>query len=372
MQPHYSKSEIVHRYFWTNNFRLTLGLGFFIVLILLNVFRIELPVNVFVMMVVGLFVLFYSILTLYYLQTEKASLTELVFLTTFLSVVDLFMITIFIYFSGGYASLYFVGYFLFVALVPFWAPYFKNSPNAWAAIASGFYITLLGATMLGFLPYIDLSGNVSSLDPALARASFVNMLIIPVILLAFAQGQYYVLRYLRQERVDMERGLAHEKDVEKQYAAFSSVFWILTHVHRSEQMLDEALDKILKILDLKSGMIMLLDPRRGISCGVNKGVPEQICQAFKGKRLTEVDALFSNLKGIFLGKEFIQKEFIRKLVFRQRTMGFLVLFSRDESVDISAGLNKMLDAVADEMAAAIFYAKFFKALPKGRQDKNEE
>jgi len=371
MQPHYSKSEIVNRYFWTNNFRLTLGLCFFIVLVILNILRVQLPVNIFVMMMVGLFVLFYSIITFYYLLTQKASLTELIFLTTFLSVADLFMITIFVYFSGGYASLYYVGYFLFVALVPFWAPYFKNAPDIWALIASGFYIALLGATTFNFLPYVNPSGDVLSMTPALIKSSLLNMFIIPAILMAFAHGQYFVLRYLREERAGLEKDVTQQKDVEKQYSAFSSVFWILTHVYRREQMLEEALAKILKILNLRSGMILLLDPRRGINCAVRQGVPESLCQAFTGKKLTEVDALFANLKGIFLGKEFIQEEFIRKLVWRRRTVGFLILFSREATRQITPGLSNMLDAVADEMAAAIFFTKFFKALPKGKKGQDE-
>ncbi|MFH1347130.1 MAG: hypothetical protein ABIH22_00385 [Candidatus Margulisiibacteriota bacterium] len=360
MYPRYTKAEITDRCSWTNNFRIILGTVFFVILVLLNLFRIELPGYIFVLSLIGLFVFFYGLLTYYYLSSQKISLNEVIFLSAFLSVMDLLVATVFVYFSGGYQSPAFVAYFIFLAIVPFWAPYLPFSPFFWAVFCSFFYDVMLLLTAAEIIPYISLHSGVSSLSPAIRQAIAVNAVVVPIMLLGFAFGEYMILKYLRGKRGELEEELDHEKDLERRYASFASVFWILTHVLRIKEMLTEALEKMLEILSLRSGMILILDPKKGAVCSAIKGIPDDVVKAICGKQVKEIDDIFTNLQGIFLGKEFIQKELIKKLTFHRKTVGFLILFSKEGGMRISSELKEMLDAVADEMAAAIYYGKLLR------------
>lgn len=362
MYPRYSKAEIIDRYYWTNNFRIILGIAFFAIFILFNFFRVDLPENIYVLMLIGLFILFYGLLTYYYLKAQNVSLNEIIFLSTFLVIMDLLCLTVFVYFSGGHQSLAFIGYFLVVAVVPFWAPYIIFSPLFWALFSAFLYDGLLLLVATKAIPFIALHQGVTSLGPADIKGISVNAITIPTVLILFAIGEIMILKYMRSERAGLEERLDHEKEVEKRYASFSSVFWILTHALGTRQMLKEALDKLLEILSLRSGMILLLDPKKGAVSNATRGIPEEMVQAIRGKQVKEIDDIFANLQGIFVGKEFIQKELIKKLVFHGKTMGFLILFSKEDSLRVSSDLRDMLDAVADEMAAAVYYGKLFRRI----------
>lgn len=362
MYPRYTKAEIIDRYYWTNFFRIILGAAFFFILVLFNFFAIELSENILFLMVIGLFVLFYGLLTYYYLEKQKVALNEIIFLSTFLSIVDLIVVSVFVYLSGGHESLAFVGYFLFIAVVPFWAPYIPFSPLFWAVFASFLYDVMLLLTSGGVIPFYTLQKGASAVTPLIAKSIAINAVVVPTMLVGFALGEMMLLKYLRGRRAELEEELDHEKIVERRYASFSSVFWILTHVIRTSQMLTKALEKILEILSLKSGMILILDPKKGAVCSAITGIPDEVVKAVCGKQVKEINDIFSNLQGIFFGKEFIQKELIKKLVFHRRTVGFLILFSRGEGVHVSSELREMLDAVADEMASAIYYGKLLRRI----------
>ncbi|MBN2057851.1 MAG: hypothetical protein JW782_03540 [Candidatus Saganbacteria bacterium] len=357
MLPRYTKTEIIDRVYWMNNFRLLLGGSFFVILVIQNIFCVRLSENVFVLMLLGLGILFYSLLTYYYLRTQKISLNEIIFLSTFLGIVDLIVMTLFNYFSGGPQSPYVIAYVLFIALVPFWSPYSAYGPLIWALLTIGLYESMLILVSLGVLPLVQIDGGLIIDQQYLPKLCHVNGIVLPIVLFCISLCEVFIIQYLGKERLNLESALNRERDVERKYSAFTSIFWTLTHVFNLDVMLKDALEKMLAVLGLHSGLIVLMDKKKVVRVGANMGVPEEFLSALRSKKIKEISDVLDNVQGIFLGKEFIQKELVRKLVFRRKTVGFFILFSHGEGLNITHDLEKMLEAVADEMAAAVYYGR---------------
>ncbi len=362
MHPRYAKTEIFNRIRWVNNFRIVFGSIFFIGLILMNVSRVILPEPTFVLVLVGLFILFYAILTYYYLETQKPTLNELILLSVFLGVVDLIFITAFVYFSGGFESPYFVFYLLVLTAVLVSAPYFPKAVFLGAAATAVFYDSILFLTAYGMIPYYSRRGEVFSLLDIQVRQSMVNSILVPAVIFFFSLGVFMVEKFLEKERQDLKAKIESDRSFETKVTALSSVYWTLTHVLRPEPMLSQALSKTLEALGLSSGMICLVDPRKGLTCRTKQGVSQEIVYNFEGKKIVEVAESLPNLKGIIVGNEVIHNISIRKLFFRNKALGLLVLFGKEGEEWLDPKLNVCLDALADEIAAAIYYGKIFKTL----------
>jgi hypothetical protein len=122
-------------------------------------------------------------------------------------------------------------------------------------------------------------------------------------------------------------------------------------------MLAQALEKLLEALGLSAGMIMLADPKKGLSCVAKQGVPAELPAAFAGRRLEGLTTEPVNLKGIVIGGEVIRHTAVMTLAFHHRRLGALVLFVKEGEETLDQKVVPVLEALADELAAAIFYSR---------------
>jgi hypothetical protein len=365
----YSKNEIHERVTWINNFRLFFGLAFFAGLILLNAFRVSLSFDALILILVGIAVLLYSLLCFAYLATQKPALNELVFFSVFMAMIDMFVVTIFVYFSGGHESPYFVFYLLGLTTVVMGIPYLTASVFVLAGVASVFYDLMILLTNLGGMPfYSRLHGRVV-LTPQDAQLGLINALIIPVVIFFFAAGFYAIAKFMENIRLESDSRIDAEKNVEKTLSSFSQVYFILTHVFKPDEMLTQALKKLLEILKLKSGMIMTLDSQKRLVCSADHDVAKGVIDNFERKPFKEMSELPANLKEIVLGGELIHNWSSWKLVFHGKPQGLLVFFGAEGEEWIDARYKDALEAVAEELSAAIYYGGLFKKLtPKSKEE----
>jgi hypothetical protein len=368
MHARYSKNEIHERITWINNFRLFFGLAFFVGLILLNAFNVALSLDVLILVLIGIAIMVYSLLCFAYLATQKPALNELTFFAVFLALIDMFVITTFVYFSGGYESPYFVFYLLGLTTIVMGIPYLTASVFLLAGAASVFYDLMIFFTNFQALPfYSRLHGRVT-LTPPDAQLGLINALIVPIVIFFFAVGFYAIAKFMENTRLENDNKLDAEKNVEKTLSAFGQVYFVLTHVFKLDEMLNQALKKLLEILKLKSGMILTLDPQKKLVCAANHGVQRGVIDNFVHKPFKEMSELPANLKGIVLGGEFIHNWSSWKLVFHGKPQGLLIFFGAEGEAWIDARYKDALDAVAEEMSAAIYYGSLFKKLaPKATE-----
>lgn len=369
MHARYSKNEIHERIFWVNNFRLFFGLAFFVLLIGLNAFCVNLSVDVLLLIMIGIAILVYSLLSFAYLSAQKPALNELVFFSGFLAMLDMAVITIFVYFSGGYQSPFFVFYLLALTTVVMGIPYMTFSVFLLAGAAAVFYDLMIFFTnydrvlpfysrLLGRTPLTDQDVLFSTLSAA----------IIPLIIFFFAAGFYAIARFMENVRLENDSRIDAEKEAEKSLAAFSQVFFVLTHVFKQPEMLSRALAKLLEVLNLHSGLVLVVDRDRKLALGAAASVPKGVIDNFVGKSFREMEDLPPNLKGIVLGGELIHNWSLHKLIFHNKPQGLLVFFGKEGESWIDPRYKESLEAVADEMASAVYYSNLFKKLsPKTRE-----
>ena len=363
MEVKYSKTEILNRVTWANHFRIIFGSIFFVGLIVMNTLGIFLREPTIVLVLIGLSILFYSLLSYYYLTTQKPSLGETIFLSVFLGAVDMLAITVFVYFSGGPESPYFVFYLLILASALFSAPYFQQAVFIWAAIAALLYDVLLLLTIFKALPIYTRFAEIVDLNAPLARVALTNMFLIPALLFFFALGVYLVGRLIRQERLGLQQEIEAERTLEKKIAGFNQVHWLLTHVLNLDKLLVEVLARVLDILDLDSGLIMVTDQKGALVPKASKNIPPELLEVLRQQNLKQLDLTPANLKGIMIGNEMISHLTVRKLTFRdRRQLGLLLLLGREGEHWPGAKLNAALDSVIDELSAALYYNWLFKRI----------
>jgi hypothetical protein len=362
----YSKNELLNRVYWVNNFRIVFGFFFFVGLMLLNAFRIVLPVNIVALIMLGIAVLVYGALSFLYLSTQKPALTEIIFISVFLGIIDIVVITVFVYFSGGYESPYFVFYLLALTSVSLGVPFLTFSVFLMAVAASVFYDAMIFLTVFHWIPFYSKTQELSMLGAQDVYLSYASAIFIPIIILFFSFGIYLMVRFMESMRQELEDKVEEEKSIEKIIASLSQVYWILTHVLRLDEMLDKALHKLLEILKINSGMILLIDQKKGLVCRASHDVPAAVCHNFEGKTFKEVSELPANLKGFVWGAEALHNWSIRKLVFHNKPQGLLVFFGKEGEAWIDPRFKEPLDALADELAAAIYYGKLFKKFKADR------
>jgi hypothetical protein len=360
MEVKYSKAEILNRVAWANHFRIIFGSIFFVGLIIMNTLGIFLREPTVVLVLIGISILFYSLLSYYYLTTQKPSLGEVIFLSFFLGLVDVVAITVFIYFSGGADSPYFAFFLLILASKLVSTPYFQQVVFVWAAIAAACYDGLLLLLLTGLLPVYGRNAMMIGLTPAMERSIVTNMFLIPALLFIFALGVYLIGRVSRQERLELQEELDGEKELEKKIASFSQVYWTLTHVFNLDNMLSEVLDKVLEILGHGSGLIMVTDQKGGLVPKASKNVPPQLLEAFRQQNLKQLDISPANLKGIMIDDEVISNLLLKKLLFQKRPLGLLVIFCREGERCPNAKLQAALEPVVDELSAALYYGKLLR------------
>ena len=364
----YSKNEIHDRVYWINNFRLFFGLAFFVGLIVMNALKVELSLDVLILMFVGIAILVYSLLCFAYLATQKPALNELIFFAVFMAMIDMFVITVFVYFSGGYESPYFVFYLLGLTTVVMGIPYLTASVFVLAGVSSVFYDLMIFFTNVKGLPFFSRLHGRAVLLPQDAYLGTFNMLIIPVVIFFFAAGFYAIAKFMESTRLESDCKIDAEKNVEKTLSAFGQVYFILTHVFKPDEMLNQALKKLLEILKLKSGMILTLDSQKKLVCAANHNVAKGVIENFVHKPFKEMSELPANLKEIVLGGELIHNWSSWQLVFHGKPQGLLVFFGAEGEEWIDPRYKEALEAVAEEMSSAIYYGNLFKKLsPKAKE-----
>jgi len=369
MQVRFSKAEIIDRIIWVNLFRIAFGCFFFFGLVVLNLFDIYLASPTFVLVLIGIFILMYAGLTHYYLVTQKTVLAELVFLTVFLTAVDLFCITGFIYFSGGIESPYVPLYILILASVPVSMPQLPYAVFFWAFGAALLYDAVIILTYFDLIPFYSRQAIVVALGQANLRLSVFSCFLAPAIDFFFAFAAFSASSYIHDQRAKLEVEMARETELGKKAQGFAEVHWILTHVLKPEAMLNQALKKLLEVLHLSSGLILTLEPREGLACRARQGVPPELMSVFIGKSLKEAAVHPANLKEIVVAGEAIQNIFNRKLIFHKKELGLLVIFGKEGEEWLEPRMAAPLDAIVDEVGAAVFYSKFFCRF--GREKKKE-
>lgn len=359
----YSKNEIHERVFWVNNFRLFFGLAFFVGLILMNALSVSLSVDVLLLIMVGIAILVYSLLSFAYLSTQRPALNELVFFSVFLAMIDMVVITIFVYFSGGYESPYFVFYLLALTTVVMGIPYLIFSVFLLAATASIFYDLMIFFTSFeGVLPFYSRLHGRTFLTGQDVYLSCLSAFIIPAVIFFFAAGFYAIAKFMENIRQESDNRIDAEKNVERTISSFSQVYFILTHVFKLDEMLNQALGKLLEILNLNSGLVLVLDAEKKLVSVASHNVPRGVIDNFEGKPFKEMGDLPPNLKGIVLGGELIHNWSLWKLIFHDKPQGLLVFFGKEGETWIDPRYKDSLDAIADEMASAIYYGGLFKKL----------
>ncbi|MDD4178630.1 MAG: hypothetical protein PHH14_01085 [Candidatus Margulisbacteria bacterium] len=359
-QAKYNKAEIIRRVILVNNFRLVFGLCFFVGLLLLNISRISINVPTATLFFLGFFILFYALLTYYFLKTQQVSLTEIMYLSVFLGILDLLLITTFVYFSGGIESPYFVFYMLILSSVPVKIPYFSKSVFLWAGAASVFYDLMIYFTVVGLIPFYSRSSGVVDIGIADIRLNIINALLIPAVLFFFSAGIYLIAQIMASERLEIEEERNKERDLEKKITEFSSLFWILTHVFNVEKLMEKSLDKILELLGIRSGMIMLADKDGQLFCQAKREIDRSILETLEGKTIKQLPVAPSNLKAIILSDAIIHHISVRKLVFNHKIIGALILFGKEGEDWLEPTVSSCLDAATSEIAAAVYYNRLFK------------
>ncbi len=369
MHARYSKNEIHERIFWVNNFRLFFGLAFFALLIIFNALHISLSVDVLLLLMIGIAILVYSLLSFAYLSTQKPALNEMIFFSVFLAMLDLAIITIFVYFSGGYQSPFFVFYLLALTTVVMGIPYLTFSVFLLAGTASIFYDLMIFFTNYErILPFYSRLVGRTPLSEKDVLFSSISAVVIPLIIFFFAAGFYVITRFMENVRVDNDNRLDAEKNAEKSISSFSQVYFILTHVFKQSEMLAQALGKLLSIVNLNAGMVLTIDSDKKLALAASANVPKGVIENFVGKTFKEMEDLPPNLKGIVLGGELIHNWSLWKLVFHNKPQGLLVFFGKEGENWIDPRYKESLDAVADEMASAVYYSNLFKKLgPKAKE-----
>jgi hypothetical protein len=363
MHARYSKNEIHDRVFWVNNFRLFFGLAFFVMLILMNALSVNLSVDVLLLIMIGIAILVYSLLSFAYLATQKPVLNELIFFSVFLAMIDMVVVTIFVYFSGGYESPYFVFYLLALTTVVMGIPYLTFSVFLLAGAASLFYDLMIFFTNYnGVLPFFSRLHGRTVLGRQDINLSLLSAFIIPVIIFFFAAGFYAIAKFMENIRQESDSRIDAEKGVEKTISSFSQVYFILTHVFKLDEMLNQALLKMLEILNLNSGMILILDAEKKLISAASHNVPKGVIDNFEHKPFKEMSDLPPNLKGIVLGGELIHNWSLWKLIFHNKPQGLLVFFGKEGEEWIDPRYKDSLDAIADEIASAVYYGSLFKRL----------
>jgi hypothetical protein len=197
----------------------------------------------------------------------------------------------------------------------------------------------------------------------------INALIVPLVIFFFAAGFYAIAKFMETVRLESDNKIDAEKNVEKTLSSFAQVYFILTRVFKLDEMLDQALKKLLEILKLKSGMVLVLDSQKRLLCAAGHGVPKGVIDNFEHKPFKEMSELPANLKEIVLGGELIHNWSSWKLVFHGKPQGLLVFFGAEGEEWIDARYKDALEAVAEEMSAAIYYGSLFKKLsPKSKEE----
>ncbi len=360
---------------WTNNFRLLLGMVFFINFTIMLFFKIYVNSGYEIALMLGLYFFVYAILSRYYLTMQMVfNLGELIFLSGFLAILDLLFVTGFVYFTGAAESPYFVLYLLNLAAVMIEFPYFPQSVFIWSLCATALYDSILFMTLMvhplftGFMPGSERAW------PVVYRLTLINGVGVPAMFFFFSGVAYYITGYVSRFRKNFEKMIVNELSAQEEIAALSNISWILTKVNDVNYMLQRILEETFKVLRISSGAVLLIEPNKHHYTGkVSICVPSPLMDYFfthdPSARITDKDP---GLKKI-LEQEKIQEHVIKPIMKPGgKQIGKIIFFARNNEGFSQRGLF-LLDSIINELSISLSYAMFCERLPLiGRKGKRKK
>jgi hypothetical protein len=364
---HFTKAELVDRLILVNSFRLVLGSVFFVFLIILFFLRLYFSPGTEATLFLGLYLFSYSFLTQYYIKTSKRlALVEVLFLSGFVLLLDIILITGFVYFSGAGESPFFIFYGISLINAVFTIPYFLPSVFICWGIITFLYEGILFMVASGQLPTFPrfLVGQIGT--EVSWRITLTNAVGVPLILLGLAIVAYLLAKYLLVERRRFERILVEDDTTQEEIAAVSNISWILTRINDVDYMLEQVLEESFKILKLHSGAIFIVNPKnkhyhKKVSIGVPSALNDYLTKLKPGHLPSEDDRNLAHL----MKQEKMESLICRPLLApRGVKLGMIIFFVKEGEGPGKRGLF-VLDSIVNELGIALAYALFCgKLLPR--------
>jgi|GEM_PF-6617553 len=194
-----SDTPFINRLLLVNGIRLALGAFFFVYLAALSLLKLYFSPGAEAVIFLGLYLFSYSLLTQYYLKTQKAiARTEGIFLSVFITLLDILLITASAYFTGSGESPFSVFYLLSLLATSFIFPYYLPGMLIWPAVVTIFYEGMLFLTRAGLLPAFPRFWS-EQYSAAAGQITLVNALGIPLILFAVSLVAYFISGYPAQK-----------------------------------------------------------------------------------------------------------------------------------------------------------------------------
>ena len=176
-----------------NDFRLALGLFFLINFNILLFFRIYTNSGYELALLLGIYLFFYAFFTKYYLASQlEPAFGEIIFLSVFITILDLGIITAFIFFTGAAESPYALLYLLSLISIPLTFPYYLKSLFIWAFAASAAYLFMLFFTYSRLILVLNgYSPNIERSPDVIRHLQIVNGIGVPAIIFILAAAAYF-------------------------------------------------------------------------------------------------------------------------------------------------------------------------------------
>lgn len=370
----FSKQELIERLTWVNNFRFLLGLFFFINFTVLLFFRLYADPGYEAALIAGLFLFSYSFLVRYYLNSQKAiSLGEVVFLSVFLSVMDLVITSAFIYFTGAVESPHFILYLLNIISVILTFPYFPQAVIIAAAGGTFCYEVILWCQLTGYRSFVPGFTPGSERSPqVIQRLLLTNSMAIPVILFVASIIAFFLSRHITSIRKRFDKILVDEGQSQAEITSLSNISWILTRVGDLSYMLERVLEEVFKIMGVSSGGIFIISAKTGYfqkkaSIGLPTPLTTYLARQKPGTLPNEKDPALKKMIADDKITEMLAKSILAP---KGIQMGYVVLFARGEEQFSKRGIV-ILDSIVAELSIALGYACFLDGV-KGIGRKKED
>ncbi|HTY13391.1 MAG TPA: hypothetical protein VMD02_04305, partial [Candidatus Omnitrophota bacterium] len=315
-------------------------------------------------LMLGLYFFVYAILSRYYLSIQRTfNLGELLFLSVFLSILDLIFVTSFVYFTGAAESPYFVLYLLNLATIAIEFPFFPQALFIWSFCATAGYDVMIFMNLMARPIFPGFTPGSERAWPVVFRLSLINGIGVPVMFFFFSGVAYYIIAIMRRLRKRLDRMTVNEVGSQEEIAALSNISWITTKINDLDNMLERVLEQTFKVLRVSSGAALLYSQRGKCSTKISKNAPasimDYICSRDPEAKISEKDPAFKKL----MEQEKINEFFIKPIVTpRGKKIGKLVFFSRTNEEFSKRGLF-LLDSIVNELSVSLAYALMYERTP---------
>lgn len=363
--PIFTRHELIDRLSLVNGFRLMLGALFFAFLTALGFLKFYFSPGMEAILFLGLFLFSYSLLTHYYLKTQATiAMVEVIFLSAFITLLDILMITVSIYFTGGGESPFFIFYLLSLLVTTFIFPYYLPGLFVWLAGVLLFYEGMIFMILTGTLPAFPRFLSGQSNPEVSWRITLINAISIPVILLAACLAAYFFSRHLLKERHHFKKILVEEETSQQEFAALSNISWIMTRIQDVDYMLEQVLEESFKLLKLHSGAIFMLNHKK-----ISRGVPAALNNYLTKIKPCELPAEDDPKLRRLLKEEKIERFICKSLVAPKGAhLGMIIFFVRQGESPSQRGLFNF-DAIVNELSIVLGYALFIDKIKSSKGKK---